>query len=142
MLLRIVNGNAEILTKLVNVTSDMGGRVRRSELSDLVSPMTNDNKFAVQRRAARKTAAIKAAIAVAPQTEELPCFVRDVSEDGALLELPSAKKLPFQFWLQLDGDPKPHFCTVAWRSAQHLGVEFSQHITERRIAERMAFAAI
>ena len=104
--------------------------------------MTNDDKFAVQRRATRKIAAIKAAIAVAPQAEELPCFVRDVSEDGALLELNSAKDVPFRFWLQLDGDPLPHFCTVAWRSARHLGVEFSQQITERRIADRMVFAAI
>jgi hypothetical protein len=104
--------------------------------------MTKDDRSAVKRRASRKTAAIKAAIAVAPQAEELPCFVRDVSEDGAQLELPSAKELPFQFWLQLDGEPMPHFCTVAWRSARHLGVEFSQQITERRITERMAFAAI
>ena len=138
----MVNIDTKNLTKLVTVVSDIGGTVRSSELSDLVSPMINDDIFAVRRRASRKTAAIKATIVVAPQAEEWPCFVRDVSEDGALLELPSAKDLPFRFWLQVDGDTIPHFCTVAWRSAARIGVEFSQDITERRIAKRRAFIAI
>ena len=142
MLLRMVNCDAEILTNLVNVDLDIGGTIGPPEISDLVSPMTNDDKFAVKRRASRKAAAIKAAIAGAAQEDELPCCVRDVSEDGALLELPSAKDVPFRFWLKLEGETAPHFCTVAWRSARHLGVEFSQQITERRIAERWAFAAI
>ena len=55
---------------------------------------------------------------------------------------PSAEDVPFRFWLKLDGETAPHFCTVAWRSARHLGVEFSQQITERRITERRAFAII
>ena len=142
MLLRIVNGDGKILTKTVNVTSEISGRVWSSELSELVSPMTNDDEFDVRRRASRKIATIKAAIAVAPDADELPCCVRDVSDDGALLELPSAEDVPFRFWLKLDGETAPHFCTVAWRSARHLGIEFSQEITQRRITERRAFAII
>jgi hypothetical protein len=105
--------------------------------------MTNDDKFAVKRRSSRKAVTTGAAISLPQRAEEhLPCVVRDVSQDGAQLILPQQGDLPKNFWLQLDGETEPHFCTLAWRSAQRLGVEFSQQITERRIAERMAFAAL
>ncbi len=70
------------------------------------------------------------------QDEHIICSVHDLSQDGALLELPSAKKLPLVFWLRLDGETVLRFCTVAWQSENHLGVEFSEQIIERHRIER------
>jgi hypothetical protein len=63
-------------------------------------------------------------------------MVCDLSEDGALLELLLAKELPLIFWLRLENETTLRFCTVAWHSENHLGVEFSEQIINRRRVER------
>jgi hypothetical protein len=98
--------------------------------------MKADVKFDEQRRSPRRTAFMQASIVHPLKTEHLSCKVRDISQDGALLELPHAKDLPFSFWLHPEGDATLHFCTVAWRSDHHVGVEFSQQIIERFSVER------
>lgn len=70
------------------------------------------------------------------QNEHVGCMVRDLSQDGALLELPLAKGLPLVFWLRLEGETTLRFCAVAWHSENYLGVEFSEQIIERRRVER------
>ena len=62
------------------------------------------------------------------QTEHMSCTVRDISQDGALVEFPYTKDLPSLFWLRL--------CTIAWHGERKLGVEFSEQIMERRRSER------
>jgi hypothetical protein len=74
------------------------------------------------------------------QAEHLGCSVRDMSQDGALLDFPRPKDLPSIFWLRLDGDATLRLCTVVWRTERRLGVEFSEQINERRRAERWAQA--
>ena len=70
------------------------------------------------------------------QTEHLSCIVRDISQDGAMMEFPHTKKLPALFWLRLDGEATLRLCTIAWTSESQVGVEFSEQIMERRRAER------
>ena len=70
------------------------------------------------------------------QTEHLSCTVRDISQDGALVEFPYTKDLPSLFWLRLDGEATLRLCTIAWHAERKLGVEFSEQIMERRRAER------
>lgn len=92
---------------------------------------TKDN-----RRSPRRQAFMPAVIFYPNQNEHLDCMVRDLSQDGALLELPRAKELPLVLWLRLEGEATLRFCTVAWHSENYLGVEFSEQITERRRGER------
>jgi hypothetical protein len=70
------------------------------------------------------------------QNQHVECMVRDLSQDGALLDVPLAKTLPFVFWLRLDGETTLRFCTVVWGSENHLGVEFSEQIIDRQRIER------
>ncbi len=89
-----------------------------------------------KRRSPRRAALMDAVIFYPNQNEHVGCMVRDLSQDGALLELPLAKNLPLVFWLRLEGESTLRFCTVAWQSENHLGVEFSEQIIERRRTER------
>ena len=89
-----------------------------------------------KRRSPRRAALMPAVIFYPNQNEHVACMVRDLSQDGALLELPMAKELPMVFWLRLEGETTLRFCTVAWHSENYLGVEFSEQITERRRNER------
>lgn len=70
------------------------------------------------------------------QTEHLNCTVRDISQDGAMMEFLRPKDLPSLFWLRLDGEATLRLCTIAWHSERQLGVEFSEQIMERRRVER------
>ena len=98
--------------------------------------MKTDDQFVERRLSPRRNAFIAASISHPSQSEHLHCIVRNMSQDGALLELPHAKDLPMSFWLRLEGEATLRLCTVAWRSERQLGVEFSQQIIERRNVER------
>ena len=52
----------------------------------------------------------------------LDCLVRDKSEAGARLHLPSTAGVPDEFELQ-DGKER-HRCRVIWRSLTEIGVAF------------------
>ncbi|MEO8667441.1 MAG: dihydrodipicolinate synthase family protein [Bauldia sp.] len=53
----------------------------------------------------------------------LNCSVRNISEGGALLQVPGMVGIPREFELSIDGDTaRP--CRVAWRKEDRMGVEF------------------
>jgi hypothetical protein len=89
-----------------------------------------------KRRSRRRKALMQASILHPLQTRHLGCLVRDISQDGALVDSPDAMELPDIFWLRLDGEATLRLCTVAWRKQRQLGVEFSEQIIERRRSER------
>ena len=98
--------------------------------------MEAEGKFVEHRRASRRAAYMQAAIFHPMQSEHLGCIVRDISQDGALIDFSLPGKLPSLFWLRLDGEATLRLCTVAWRTVGQLGVEFSEQIMERRRVER------
>ncbi len=98
--------------------------------------MKNDLHRVEQRRSPRRAALMQAAIFHPLQTEHLNCTVRDISQDGALVEFSYTKDLPSLFWLRLDGEATLRLCTIAWHGERKLGVEFSEQIMERRRTER------
>jgi hypothetical protein len=104
--------------------------------------MKNDHQFAEQRRSPRRNAFMQAAIFHPLQTEHMCCTVRDISQDGALVDFPHPKDLPSLFWLRLDGEATLRLCTIAWISEHQLGVEFSEQIMERRRVERWTQARV
>jgi len=100
--------------------------------------MKSNAQIAENRRSPRRAALMQAVIFYPNQNEHVGCTVRDLSQDGALLELPLARELPLFFWLRIEGETTLRFCTAAWHSENHLGVEFSEQIINRRRIERWA----
>lgn len=98
--------------------------------------MKNDKQTVEHRRSPRRNAFMQASIFHPLQTEHMSCTVRDISQDGALVDFLNPRDLPSLFWLRLDGEATLRLCTIAWISGRQVGVEFSEQIMERRRAER------
>jgi hypothetical protein len=54
------------------------------------------------------------------------CVVRNLSEDGAALDVPYAIAIPPEFKLIVHTDQLSWACRVIWRKQNRLGVEFEQ----------------
>jgi PilZ domain-containing protein len=52
------------------------------------------------------------------------CTVRNLSEGGACLVLPTTVGIPDAFDLTIEPDPTPLPCQVAWKSTNRIGVAF------------------
>ncbi len=51
------------------------------------------------------------------------CVIRDLSEGGAKLQLPTVRGVPDKFDLMVPGH-RPQHCRVAWRALKEIGVQF------------------
>lgn len=56
------------------------------------------------------------------------CVVRNLSNHGACLQLPSTADLPVQFDLSFDTGLPQRKCRVAWQTLTNLGVSFEPPI--------------
>jgi hypothetical protein len=76
-----------------------------------------------KRLAPRRNTMIVATIVYGGGQTRLDCVIRNLSESGAKLEVPTVKGIPQSFDLLV---PRhyPHHCRVVWRSLKELGVEF------------------
>jgi PilZ domain len=54
------------------------------------------------------------------------CAVRNLSEEGAALEVPYTSTIPHEFELVMQADPFRRQCRVIWRKENRLGVAFRQ----------------
>jgi hypothetical protein len=72
----------------------------------------------------RAPAHMAASIVAPGQIRPAPCIVREVSAEGAKLELDANWIIPKLFWLRINGDVRLHYCVVAWRNGTDVGVEF------------------
>jgi PilZ domain len=73
-----------------------------------------------QRRAARRRVLKAGTIEFGGST--LTCSVRDRSDTGAMLDVPSPIGIPDQFVLATNGSRIP--CRVVWRSEKRIGIAF------------------
>ena len=55
----------------------------------------------------------------------LDCTVRNLSPEGACLQVESLVGVPAAFELLIDGDEAPRPCRLAWQSHDRAGVEFA-----------------
>ena len=84
-------------------------------------PSAEENK----RRAPRMRT-IKGASLVLPRSEStFSCVMRNVSETGALVELPSTIGVPQEVTLQTADGMVNRSCSVAWRTQTRLGLTFT-----------------
>src|SRR5215203_3795636 len=60
----------------------------------------------------------------------IDCKVRNLSDDGACLEVESQAGIPVQFQLVVSGGKEPHDCKLAWQSDHRMGVSFDRKLAE------------
>ncbi|MBX9828551.1 MAG: PAS-domain containing protein, partial [Xanthobacteraceae bacterium] len=58
----------------------------------------------------------------------IDCQVRNLTDDGACLEVVSQAGIPTQFQLTLAGDREPRDCKMIWQSDHRMGVSFAQRL--------------
>jgi hypothetical protein len=79
-----------------------------------------------ERRCVPRTKVFRGAKAILPGRAPIACIVRNLSTQGAGLQLANSDDLPAEFDLTLDTGLKLHNCRIAWRSRTDVGVSFAQ----------------
>jgi hypothetical protein len=76
-----------------------------------------------RRDQARRTVLKGARIIFNDRKSTIDCRVRDLSADGARLDLPTPQLLPHTFELHVAGNP-PRRCGLRWAQGARVGVHF------------------
>ncbi|MFC5068741.1 PilZ domain-containing protein [Flaviflagellibacter deserti] len=77
-----------------------------------------------RRRYERVPISIEANLRV-PRARPLGCVVRDVSQEGALVQLLRPVRLPPQFVLDIEGNlPVRRLCSLTWQNEDMAGIKF------------------
>ena len=77
-----------------------------------------------RRKSARRRALKGGRIVFNKRSSTIDCTVRNLSPEGALLQVRGPFGIPAEFDLELDADAVIHPCKVVWRDARRLGVVF------------------
>ena len=76
-----------------------------------------------KRLSPRRHTMIVATIVFDGGRTRLDCVIRNLSDGGAKLEVPTVKNIPQSFDLMVPRH-RPHHCRVAWRALKEIGVQF------------------
>lgn len=76
-----------------------------------------------KRLSPRRNTMIIATIVYDGGRTRLDCVIRNLSEGGAKLEVPTVRGIPASFDLMVPGH-RPQHCRVAWRALKEMGVQF------------------
>lgn len=81
----------------------------------------------VERRGTERRQMLKGAtIVVSADRAALPCVVRDLSDDGARLQVACGESVPDTFEMIVELDGLSCACEVVWRQETRVGVRFSE----------------
>jgi hypothetical protein len=83
------------------------------------------------RRRFPRTKCFKGAKIEAAGQETVTCIVRNMSVEGAKLELPYSAVLPGEFDLSFDIGGRKRQCRVMWRTSREAGIWFAQQAWSR-----------
>ncbi|MDX6806534.1 PilZ domain-containing protein [Terrihabitans rhizophilus] len=87
--------------------------------------MTSSDNEDGNKRNAPRMRTFKGAQLVAPGLfSTFDCIVRNMSETGALVEVPSTVGIPGVIILRLNDRTLERNCRVAWRTEQRMGLRF------------------
>jgi hypothetical protein len=75
-------------------------------------------------RKSRRQRILKADTIAFDRAAGIDCTVRNISDEGACLEVASPLGIPNDFILVISKDKLKRECHVAWRSARRIGVRF------------------
>ena len=77
-----------------------------------------------ERRKRPRLRVIKGAKLVVEKSSVFDCVVRDLTNDGAQIEIPNAIALPEKLGVTLDGGRVSRVCRIVWRKLTGAGLEF------------------
>jgi hypothetical protein len=79
-----------------------------------------------RRKTVRRKALKGARIIFNDGASSFSCAVRDISDEGAKLSIDDTAHVPDFFLLMFDDERPSQQCSVKWRSARTLGVQFGK----------------
>lgn len=88
-----------------------------------------------RRAAARREISPKIEAEIGGDTEEIGCWLRDISNSGARLELPEGTDIPAHITLKV-GD-EIYTCDKIWQGPIFVGVQFESNEYVRQLLERI-----
>jgi diguanylate cyclase (GGDEF)-like protein len=108
----------------------------------VVEVVVIDGKQGMQERrhAVRTRSLLAGKILLNGQRSVIDCVVRNLSPQGACLQVASVVGIPQAFDLQIDGEKNARPCAAVWRARNRIGVDF-QARQERDIKETVQEAA-
>ena len=80
----------------------------------------------LERRRFPRTKVFKSAKLIMAGRSTVSCVVRDLSNHGACLHLPSTADLAAEFDLSFDTGHTLRKCRIAWQTLTNVGVSFEQ----------------
>jgi hypothetical protein len=83
----------------------------------------------LERRRFPRTKVFKGAKLVLRGRSTVSCVVRNLSNHGACLQLPSTADLCAEFDLSFDAGRTLRKCRIAWQTLTNVGVSFDQPMT-------------
>jgi hypothetical protein len=86
-----------------------------------------------QRRSPRIRSLIAARIIYNNDASTLDCVIRNISEDGAKLQLSGGAAIPIEFSLLIIKKEVTRQARITWRSGEEIGVEFLRPGSSQRI---------
>jgi hypothetical protein len=87
-----------------------------------------------ERRRNQRSRVLKGAKIVVGATSLLDCIVRNLTNDGARVEIPNTVNLPEDVAITLDGGRTCRPCRVAWRTLNETGLEFTDANSQQSVA--------
>jgi PilZ domain len=78
----------------------------------------------MEKRLAQRRRVLKAGMIVS-SAGTFNCVVRNLSEQGAALDLPSSIGIPHDFTLVIPTEGARFFCQSVWRNERRIGVAFA-----------------
>jgi hypothetical protein len=78
----------------------------------------------VEQRKSQRHRTLKTGTITFDRGAGIDCIIRNVSQEGACLEIASPVGIPDDFLLVMISDKAQRQCQVAWRSARRIGVNF------------------
>jgi hypothetical protein len=77
----------------------------------------------MEKRAAHRNQVLKAGMIECPGGA-FSCMVRNMSEAGAALDVPSLAGIPYDFTLVIPLEGRRFYCRSVWRKERRIGVSF------------------
>jgi hypothetical protein len=76
------------------------------------------------RRAKQRNATFKLGVISCDPDRRILTVVKNISPTGALIEVENALEIPDQFTLAIESEPVVRLCSVAWKNAKQIAVNF------------------
>lgn len=97
-------------------------------LEDVFKIRLQDNSMAEGRKSNRKRAILAGKIIYNDLSTSVDCLIRNISEEGAKIEIGETMILPARFQFLVPQHGRTYKARIAWRQDNEVGLEFSSEM--------------